>query len=93
MFRTGDEVRQLADGRIEFIGRLDQQIKLRGYRIELGEIEAAAGEQDVEALVAHKRGSARDRVEGPLDLGSDGLLGSAPTKARRHWACGAGEVQ
>jgi amino acid adenylation domain-containing protein len=41
MFRTGDEVRQLADGRIEFIGRLDQQIKLRGYRIELGEIEAA----------------------------------------------------
>ena len=41
MFRTGDEVRQLADGRIEFIGRLDQQIKLRGYRIELGEIETA----------------------------------------------------
>jgi amino acid adenylation domain-containing protein len=41
MFRTGDEVRQQADGRIEFIGRLDQQIKLRGYRIELGEIETA----------------------------------------------------
>ncbi len=41
MYRTGDEVLQLSDGRIEFIRRLDQQIKLRGYRIELGEIETA----------------------------------------------------
>jgi thioesterase domain-containing protein len=41
MFRTGDEVRQFDNGRLEFIGRLDQQIKLRGYRIELGEIETA----------------------------------------------------
>lgn len=41
LYRTGDRARYLADGTLEFLGRLDQQIKLRGQRIELGEIEAA----------------------------------------------------
>jgi acyl-coenzyme A synthetase/AMP-(fatty) acid ligase/acyl carrier protein len=39
-YRTGDLVRYLRDGRLEYLGRLDNQIKLRGFRIELGEVEA-----------------------------------------------------
>ncbi|CAI0695474.1 Tyrocidine synthase III [Serratia plymuthica] len=42
VYRTGDAGRLLEDGNIEFLGRLDQQIKLNGYRIELGEIENIA---------------------------------------------------
>jgi amino acid adenylation domain-containing protein len=44
LYKTGDLMRYLNDGSIEFLGRIDQQAKIRGYRIELGEIEAALSE-------------------------------------------------
>jgi amino acid adenylation domain-containing protein len=53
LYKTGDLVRYLADGNIEFLGRMDHQVKIRGHRIELGEIEAVISEHPVvrEAVV------------------------------------------
>ncbi|MFC0516343.1 amino acid adenylation domain-containing protein, partial [Mucilaginibacter angelicae] len=60
LYRTGDLGRWLADGNIEYHGRLDDQVKVRGYRIELGEIESALnGHSDVSSSVVQA-----------LDLGS-----------------------
>ncbi|MFG8726246.1 non-ribosomal peptide synthase/polyketide synthase [Pseudomonas aeruginosa] len=60
LYRTGDLARYGADGVIEYVGRVDHQVKVRGFRIELGEIEACLGEHPAvrEALVIAVEGTA-----------------------------------
>ncbi len=62
MYRTGDLGRYLADGRIEFVGRVDHQVKVRGVRIELGEIEAVLRQHEAvrDAVVQVSQGMAGD---------------------------------
>ncbi|MFE6040843.1 amino acid adenylation domain-containing protein [Streptomyces sp. NPDC056452] len=75
LYRTGDLVRWRSDGAVEFLGRIDDQVKVRGYRIELGEIRAAlvAHPQVTDAtvvvsedqrLIAYVVGSTEDLAEG-----------------------------
>lgn len=60
MYRTGDLARWLADGQLEYLGRIDRQVKIRGNRVELGEVEnalvSAAGVVDAVVLDAEKPG-------------------------------------
>ncbi len=63
MYRTGDLARVLPDGRIDFLGRIDSQVKIRGLRIELGEIESVLCEASgvARAVVLLHEGGERDR--------------------------------
>jgi iturin family lipopeptide synthetase A len=63
IYKTGDLARWLADGNIEFMGRIDQQVKIRGFRIELGEIESQLIKRDgiKEAVVTTRETETNDK--------------------------------
>jgi len=65
LYKTGDLARYRADGVVEFLGRIDNQVKISGYRIELGEIEAALiGHPDVKnaAVIARQDGPGQKKL-------------------------------
>ncbi len=87
MYRTGDLVRRRSDGRIDFIGRVDNQVKLRGFRIELGEIEAALESQPgvAQAVVVAREDTPGDvRLVGYYTSDAPLSEGAIRTEMGRH---------
>ncbi|MFF3005504.1 amino acid adenylation domain-containing protein [Kitasatospora sp. NPDC057940] len=84
LYRTGDLVRWLPDGTLEFLGRIDNQVKVRGYRIELGEIETALlDDESVEqtAVVARTGPSGQTALTGYV-VPADGTADPEKIRAR-----------
>ncbi len=86
LYRTGDQGRWLTDGQIEFLGRIDTQVKLRGFRIELGEIEAILLDlpevQDAAVIVA--TGAHSESLVGFIAVGDLTGKDQLPDEYLRH---------
>ncbi|MGW4790251.1 amino acid adenylation domain-containing protein [Streptomyces sp. NPDC004230] len=83
MYRTGDSARYRHDGTVDFLGRLDDQVKVNGYRVELGEVEAALGalpETAASAAAVHTLPSGAAQLVGYLVAAPDAGLTEAAVR-------------
>ncbi|WP_460427252.1 amino acid adenylation domain-containing protein, partial [Azotobacter armeniacus] len=84
LYRTGDLVRWRGDGQLEYLGRLDHQVKVRGFRIELGEVEAQllAQPEVREAVVVAKEGPSGARLVGYVSAQAGQVLDGGALRER-----------
>lgn len=87
MYRTGDMVRWLPNGDLEFFGRADEQVKIRGFRIELGEIDAALNDLAVigsQAVICAATGQGDKEILAYVVPAEKRPLDESATKALEH---------
>jgi amino acid adenylation domain-containing protein len=85
LYRTGDLGRFRSQGEIEYLGRVDNQVKLRGFRIELGEIESVlASHSTLQEAVVHVTGEGEQQKLSAYVVVNDGKAAPSASELRRH---------
>src|SRR3569833_2774639 len=88
LYRTGDLARWLSDGTLEYLGRVDHQVKVRGYRIELGEIESVLlGHEGVRDAVVVARETSGDKQLVSYVVAKSGVQVDAPALIHELRTC------